>query len=219
MTPPPPDDHPTPTDADPSTASAPPPHGRGLLAVRFAVVALLSVGLLVFAVYAFNDLANGMARPPAATAPDTLALDEGSTPMSGGNLLQPGSAGEVLSDDYIPIDHDPARLPAYPGAQRDACHRLKSDGRFHDEHAVYTVTELGAQPEDVMAHYRAAAEEAGFTIQASRPLQGYPDSLSALFVRRSETFRVSVNPYRPAPPLAHSLSVAVQFRYPIASQP
>ncbi|MFI4859450.1 MAG: hypothetical protein ACIAXF_02090 [Phycisphaerales bacterium JB063] len=217
MSPTPPDDPPTPTDAD--SAAASPPPGRGLLAARFAVVALLSVGLLVFGLYAFNDLANGIPQPPTASATDTLALDPDSPPMTGGDMLQPESADEVLSDNYIPIDHDPARLPAYPGAERDVCHRLKPDGRFSDERAVYTVPGSDATPQDVIAHYRAAAEGAGFTVRSSRPVQGRPDSLSTLFTRGEATLTVMVNPYRPAPPLEPSLSVAVQFRYPIASQP
>ncbi|XAL99289.1 hypothetical protein OT109_17120 [Phycisphaeraceae bacterium D3-23] len=220
MTPPPPDDQTASTDADKDPASAPTAPGRGLLVVRFAVVVLLSIGLLVFAIYAFNDLAQGLDPPPDATATGTLALnEEGSSPLAGGDLLQPGSASDALSEGYTPIDHDPAHLPAYPGAERNVCHRLKPDGRYNDEQAVYTVTDIGAQPQDVMDHYRAAAQSVGFTVHTSRPNQSRPGSISTLFIRGEETFTVTVNPLRPAPPQMPSLSVDVHFRYPIASRP
>lgn len=191
---------------------------------RLGVVVVLCVGLLVFGIFAVNDLADGL-KPPTPNAPaETLALGASDDPPMDGDFLSARTADQALGPQYIPMEEDPAGLPPYPGAERDVCQRLEAGERYEDEQARYVVQ--GASLEQVMRHYQQAAADAGFVAHDSRPVQDRPGSLITFFSRGDQTFKVAVVPINPGPlppppalPPEPKLSITVQFRYPIASQP
>ena len=191
---------------------------------RFAVVAVLSIGLLVFGFYAINDLTQGMKPPAPIEAPDMLALGEGAPPPMQGSFIEARNADEALSPQYIPLDHDPGHFPAYPGARRDICKRLPDGNGYADEQARYVA--VSATVEQVLEHYRNAMQTAGFTANAPRPFRGQPNSSSIHFTLEQKNFIIGAvqrdvgpPPRPPRLPNDPEVSITVQFRYPIAPAP
>ena len=173
--------------------------------VRLGLVTALGIGVLVFGYLAVRDLTAGMGTPTTAPQPETLALQPNAPGPGSPDMLSAQTADEALGDQYTPIDHDPAHLPAYPGARRDFCQRLANGRQYGDEQARYIGVE--ATVAQVLAHYQRAASDAGFTPRAdARPLQGDPAGRQQVFLRGESFLVVTVSspttgPLRPPPAL------------------
>jgi len=181
------------------------------------ILLALSLGLAVFGYFAVNDLL-AYENTPQQDTPGTLTYQPpAQTPTTAGQSLGQELIESLTRGPTLPLDHDPAHLPPFPGAvlkNRD----LVPDPSIAHERATYEVSDTHVA--QVVQHYIDACAQHGFTLVNQ---QDTPQTAGGLLLiyRKEAQQQLAVAIYPQGPPATPPMSppkiiIALEFRYPIS---
>ena len=210
---------------------SPAPPGKLLRTARLVICIGLFVGVLVFGIFAFEQLLN-----PQASSPIASQFGTGDTAPQVTSNQQPGNFIKAMAQPdptkFVPIlreNHHPGEVAPFINAAPygQPPYRQPNSDREVWEFCAYR-TNQPHHPDDAFAHYNAQAALRGMTLQSNEPTSAkLPNGLRAVWSNGTQTLELTAWPtiggeVSLQPPFNQPrgpLDWVVKYSYPVGAEP